>query len=552
MVGREIIGQYVITRQLGVGGMGVVYLADQPSVGRTAVIKVMHPELSRDPQVAPRFELEARAASQLNHPHIITIYNHGALDDGTLFLAMEHCEGQSLEEAMRQGPLGARRAAGVCLQIADALSEAHRRGVVHRDLKPSNIMLTHVGRRQDFVKVLDFGIAKLEGVSMTRTGMMIGTPQYMSPEQFRGEDLDGRSDLYSLGVMLFEMVTGRLPFVSQSLHGYMHKHLTEAPPSLASTGLKYSGQLTAVVASLLSKGAALRYADAGQLMVALEACPELTAAVPAAPVQPRSRLVLILAAVAVALPALALAAGLLLRYAGPSTYSVASRATEDSDTSEEAPAKTEIDDEEDEEDTPPAPPPRAPEPAGKLTPAPEATPEPRKKRPRRRVAVKKKQAPPPSPAPQKIVAPAPYSPSASVVQLEQRLRKTMSTARMPPSNVEMVIKNYRLAMARISPLFRDTSARNYLRQLIMTYASPAQQLRPHERKSVAALSRVYMTMETNKPMSADQRKRKLQWVLKVYDNPTFKKQDRPYHKRAALIHLIKQQGKDHKKALGIR
>src|SRR5262245_13818302 len=208
LIRRQVIGQYVSRKKLGEGGMGAVYVADQPSVGRTAVIKVLHPHFSRDPQMAPRFEIEARAAARLTNPHIVAIYNYGDMGDGTLFLAMEHLAGQNLEQAIRAaGPLSPERAVRIVVQVCDALAEAHRAGVVHRDLKPSNIMLVERGREPDFVKVLDFGIAKLEGEKLTATGAIFGTPQYMSPEQLRGESPDGRSDLYSLGVILFEMLT---------------------------------------------------------------------------------------------------------------------------------------------------------------------------------------------------------------------------------------------------------------------------------------------------------------------------------------------------------
>src|SRR5262249_11094729 len=197
MIGRQIIGQYIIRRKLGEGGMGAVYVADQPSVGRTAVIKVLHPHFSRDPNMAARFQIEAKAAARLQNPPIVAIYNYGDGGDGTLFLAMEHLDGRSLEEAIRSsgglespapssearrghwpsGRIAPARAVRIGAQVCDALAEAHRAGIVHRDLKPSNIMLVKRGREGDFAKVLDFGIAKLEGVKMTATGAVFGTPQ---------------------------------------------------------------------------------------------------------------------------------------------------------------------------------------------------------------------------------------------------------------------------------------------------------------------------------------------------------------------------------------
>jgi serine/threonine-protein kinase len=230
LIGREILGQYVVRRRLGEGGMGEVYLADQPAFGRTAVIKVLSRAGASRGDGAARFHLEAKAVSRLKHPNIVTVYNAGELEDGTLYLAMEHVEGKSLQEVVRrEAPLAPARAVGIARQIADALAEAHRRGVIHRDLKPSNVML--VLRRDDveLVKLLDFGIAKLEGVDLTRTGIACGTPVYMSPEQFNGQKLDGRADLYALGAVLFEMLVGKPPFESDSVVGYMAKHLTEPP-----------------------------------------------------------------------------------------------------------------------------------------------------------------------------------------------------------------------------------------------------------------------------------------------------------------------------------
>src|SRR5215831_7197714 len=171
LTGRTVIGQYLIRKKLGEGAMGAVYLADQITVDRRAVIKVLHPEL-RDPTWAARFEVEARAASQLNHPHIVTIYNYGAMEDGTLFLAMEHLDGPTLEQVLAKNKqLAPERAVAIAQQIARALAEAHRHGVVHRDVKPSNVMLVSRAGENDFVKVLDFGVAKVERPDGTQTGL---------------------------------------------------------------------------------------------------------------------------------------------------------------------------------------------------------------------------------------------------------------------------------------------------------------------------------------------------------------------------------------------
>jgi serine/threonine-protein kinase len=273
-VGRRLIDQYVLVEKIGEGGMGAVYLADQPTMGRRAVVKLLHPALSRDTQVAARFNLEARAAAALNHPHIVTVYNYGALDDGVLFLAMEHLDGRDLERTIEESErLSPARAVHIARQICDALAEAHARGVVHRDLKPSNVMLVTRGRDDEFVKVLDFGIAKVKGVALTHSGMVFGTPEYMSPEQLRGRELDGRADLYALGVVLFEMLSGQLPFDGETPEQIMTAQLEKLPPSLseAAPDAEVPRELEALVARLLAKDPEARPSSAEELSELLAA-----------------------------------------------------------------------------------------------------------------------------------------------------------------------------------------------------------------------------------------------------------------------------------------
>ena len=591
MIGRWIIGQYVVRQKLGEGGMGVVYLADQPSVGRQAVIKMLHPELLRDPSVAPRFEIEARAASQLNHPHIITIYNYGAMEDGTLYLAMEYCNGVSLEHALQQGAFSSERAVTVGARIADALAEAHRHGVVHRDLKPSNIMLEQVGRRSDFVKVLDFGIAKVEGLKMTKTGMMIGTPQYMSPEQLKGEGLDGRADIYSLGVMLYEMVAGKLPFESDTLAGFMHKHLNEIPraPTAVSPQLNINRALESVILRCLEKDSTRRISDADELVSLLEACASPTA-IPMPPLAPArtesSHVGLWLGVFGGILVAVAAAVVLVMifwepavRPAHETTVAVADEETEGEATTsgEESGHKT----------------------GGSLGHGPDARvveavadaaptvtsrrPPQKKKDPKkaRKTGGKKKrtelaenrtsgtgkgdkqrsrdrQAAGPRTGPKKGKPVSSVFPglredprakalaAKSVTQLEKKLKKILKTARVPPSSLDKVLQGYAQSMATWPPARKETMRKQYLVSLISTYKRPALQFKRHERRPFAQLKKIYLGMETKNGMSVQQRERILANVLKAYDRPSFPKKDRAFYRRMAVLNLIKSHAADYK------
>ena len=256
LIGRDVIGQYRIEKKLGSGGMGTVYLAQQTTVQRPAVIKVLRGQLDGKLDLAARFAIEAKAASNLNHPNIVTIYNYGQMDDGTLFLAMEYLEGETLEARIaRCGPLSAECAVRVASQIARALGEAHAHGVVHRDLKPANVMLVPRAGETDFVKVLDFGIAKIDDGGVTSAGYVVGTPRYMSPEQLLGKPLDCRSDVYSAAVVLYEMLVGKTPFSADTPIGWLHQHVAVAPkpPSALAKGAKISPPLDRAVLRALAK-----------------------------------------------------------------------------------------------------------------------------------------------------------------------------------------------------------------------------------------------------------------------------------------------------------
>lgn len=232
MIGRSIIDQFVVKAKLGEGGMGGVYLADQPSVGRTVVIKVIHPWLSKDAGIAARFATEARAAARLQNPHIVSIYNYGKLPDGTLFLAMEHIRGSTLAEALqRNGRMEPSRAVNIATQCCEALAEAHRQGVVHRDVKPSNILLQARHQGPGFVKMVDFGVATIDDRETAPGRSPAGTPCYMSPEQLAGQAVDGRSDIYSLAVVVYEMLVGQPPFLAASPEDYARLHREVPPPA---------------------------------------------------------------------------------------------------------------------------------------------------------------------------------------------------------------------------------------------------------------------------------------------------------------------------------
>jgi len=265
MIGRWILDQYLVRARIGEGGMGAVYLAEQPSVGRNAVIKIVHPWLSSDPKIAARFDTEARAAARLQNPHIVSIYNYGRLPDHTLFIAMEYLEGCTIAELMRsEGRLDPHRAVGIATQVCEALQEAHRRGVVHRDLTPNNLMLVARRGGPDFVKVLDFGVAKLGGAEATAGRGAVGTPGYMAPEQLRDEPVDGRADIYALAHILYEMLTGRAAFEASSPAALLNKHLNELPRPMmaAAPGIDINPGLEACVMRGLAKQPYQRPQDA--------------------------------------------------------------------------------------------------------------------------------------------------------------------------------------------------------------------------------------------------------------------------------------------------
>jgi serine/threonine protein kinase len=234
LVGRVLAGRYRILSCLGDGAMGAVYLAEHLRIGRRDAIKVLRPEIAQDAEAIARFARGARNVSSIRHPNVCTIYDFSDAEDGLQYLAMEYVAGVTLKAVLdRERRLEPARAVRIALHIAAALQAAHDAGIVHRDLKPANVMITPQPGGDDEVKVVDFDIAKgpqhNEGEELTRLGFVIGTPEYMSPEQLTGERIDGRSDLYSLGVVLFRMLTGALPFRASSTQEVMVQRLTVKP-----------------------------------------------------------------------------------------------------------------------------------------------------------------------------------------------------------------------------------------------------------------------------------------------------------------------------------
>lgn len=236
-IGKTFANKYLVEQMIGEGGMGKVYKANQIALDKPVVLKVLRPALLSDERTVARFQREAKAASRLNHPNSISVLDFGQADDGAMYIAMEYVQGKDLHHILsREWPLPEARVIRIISQVLSALADAHSASVIHRDLKPENIMVEQRRGEADFVKVLDFGIAKIvdgsndDGPSLTRAGFVCGTPEYMSPEQARGAQLDHRSDLYAVGVILYQLTSGLLPFDSDSPIGFATKHLTEVPP----------------------------------------------------------------------------------------------------------------------------------------------------------------------------------------------------------------------------------------------------------------------------------------------------------------------------------
>ncbi len=278
-IGQIFMDQFEIREVTGRGSMGTVYKAWQTGVGREVAVKVLNRALRKEPQLVTRFNREARAAAQLSHPNIIIVFLVGETEDQVPFLAMEFIDGRSLAAVCEEeGPFPSERTIHVARQITSALAEAHRNDIVHRDLKAENILLSDRPDSPDFVKVVDFGIAKiLSGVedgNLTATGAVFGTPHYLSPEQASGKKVDNRSDIYALGVILFYMCTGRLPFEGESGMGLLVQHIKEPPPRPQSINPSIPHALEEVILRCMEKSPDDRYQTARELDTALEEAEE--------------------------------------------------------------------------------------------------------------------------------------------------------------------------------------------------------------------------------------------------------------------------------------
>lgn len=272
LVGTILAGRYRIVQKLGDGAMGEVYLGEHLTIGRKDAIKVLRDTLARDPEAIARFTRGTRMVSSITHPNVCTIYDFSETPEGLRFLAMEYVPGETLKDLLaREGMLPVERAVDIAAQVADALQAAHDVRIVHRDLKPANLMLMRGKDGRDRIKVVDFDIAKsadeaddAAGGEVTRLGFVVGTPEYMSPEQLIGDRVDGRSDIYSLGIILFRMLTGELPFRAATAQDMMIQRLTEPPLTLEAVlpAVAFPPGLQQVLDRALARGVDERYPDA--------------------------------------------------------------------------------------------------------------------------------------------------------------------------------------------------------------------------------------------------------------------------------------------------
>ncbi len=263
--GQTLDGRYTLTRRIGSGGMADVWCAEDAQLGRVVALKVLHENFARDAEFVQRFHREASAAAVLQHPNVVGVFDRGQVED-TYYIAMEFIDGSSLKDLIDRG-LSTGESIEVARQILTAADFAHQHGIVHRDLKPMNVLIDRAGR----IRVADFGIAQAGGSEITRTGSVMGTAQYLSPEQAQGQEVTAASDVYSIGVMLFEMLTGRVPFEGENAVAIAMKQVAEVPPAPSSINPAVPPALDSVVLRALAKEPANRYASAAAMLEALNA-----------------------------------------------------------------------------------------------------------------------------------------------------------------------------------------------------------------------------------------------------------------------------------------
>ncbi|HEY3822518.1 MAG TPA: protein kinase [Polyangiaceae bacterium] len=280
MIGRVINDRFKINALIARGGMGKVYRAEQSPLGRVCAIKVLNPNYAgeHDPEFHKRFFLEASIASKLTHPNTVTIFDYGRTEDDIYYMAMEYLEGHTLHRAIREAShFAEERAAHIARQICRALREAHSLGVIHRDLKPANIFLVEHGDETDFVKVLDFGLVKNvsgdgKGEDLTQTGLFMGSPKYMAPEQIRGDKVDARTDIYALGIIMYEMITGKVPFDRPNSVNILMAHVNEEAPALRqmNPNVNVSPAIEDTVARCMAKDPDQRFRSMDEVLASLK------------------------------------------------------------------------------------------------------------------------------------------------------------------------------------------------------------------------------------------------------------------------------------------
>jgi len=280
LCGAVLADRYRLLRILGHGGMGYVYLAEQVALGKPTAVKVLGTRWAKDVRFRDRFLVEARAASKIGHENVVEIYDYGITPNGSVFMAMELLAGEPLSELVaREGALPWPRAKRIALQVCRALHAAHDKGVLHRDIKPENCFRTKRGSNRDWIVVFDFGLAKIFGdekdpqSSLTKVGSLFGTPEYMSPEQARGKPVDGRADIYSVGILLCELVSGQVPFAGDNVMDILTRVVTEAPPPPRALAphAEISADLEAVILRAIEKDPSRRYQSMRELAEAIAA-----------------------------------------------------------------------------------------------------------------------------------------------------------------------------------------------------------------------------------------------------------------------------------------